>query len=148
MPSLPDFLRTFADRRQCFADLLEFSKRQLGLVESDDYAQLLGLLGGKQRIIGRLETIGKARPRLWDEWRAVRDRLSALERQACEQTLAESESLLVQILEHERASTDRLTRRRDETAYELRGVATGSRVNQAYGDSFAHATHRHLDMDQ
>ncbi len=148
MPPLPEFLQTFADRRQCFVDLLEFSKRQMELVESDDYAQLLGLLGGKQRIIGRLETIGKGRPRLWEEWRAVRDRLSPPERQACERTLAETETLLAQLLEHERASTECLTRRRDQTARELRAVATGSRVNQAYGDSFTPVTHRHLDLDQ
>jgi hypothetical protein len=148
MLSLPDFLQTFADRRQCFVELLEFSKRQLGLVEADDYAQLLGLLGGKQRIIGRLETIGKGRPRLWEEWRALRDRLSPPERQACERTLAETESLLAQLLEHERAGTECLTRRRDQSARELRAVATGSRVNEAYGESLAPVTHRHLDRDQ
>ena len=79
MPSSTDFLQTFADRRQCFSDLLELSRRQLGLVESDDYAQLLGLLGGKQRIIGRLEALGRARPQLWDEWRAARAELAPSE---------------------------------------------------------------------
>jgi hypothetical protein len=148
MPASPDFLQTFADRRQCFVELLELSRRQLGLVESDDYPQLLGLLGGKQRIIGRLETIGKARPRLWDDWRQARDRLAPRDRQACEQTLAETEALLAQLLEHERISTECLARRRDQTAQQLRAVATGSRVNQAYGESLAPATHRHLNLDQ
>jgi hypothetical protein len=75
MPSSRDFLETFGDRRRCFADLLELSQRQLALVEQDDYPQLLGLLGGKQQIIGRLELIGRSRPRLWEEWREERDRL-------------------------------------------------------------------------
>jgi hypothetical protein len=148
MPSTRDFLTTFADRRQCFAELLELSKRQLGLVESDDYAQLLNLLGGKQRVLRRLEAIGRGRPQLWDEWRTERERLSSSDRRACERTLAETEALLEQLLEHERVSTESLTRRRDRTAQELRAVATGSRVNLAYGESLAPVTHRHLDRDQ
>lgn len=148
MPSPRDFLETFGDRRRCFAELLELSQRQLALVEQDDYPQLLGLLGGKQKIIARLELIGRSRPRLWEEWRAERDCLAPPVRQACEQTLAESEALLARLLEHERASTDTLVRRRDHTARQLRAVATGSHVNHAYGDSLAPATHRHLDTDQ
>jgi hypothetical protein len=148
MPRPSDFLQTFTDRRQCFADLLELSKRQLGLVEADEYSRLLGLLGGKQQIIGRLETIGKAQPNLWDAWRQERDRLAPQARQACEQILAETESLLAELLEHERVGTDRLAHRRDQTAHQLRTVAAGSRVNQAYRDSLAPVTHRHLDLDQ
>ena len=148
MPPATDFLRTFADRQQHIAELLELSQRQLDLVESDDYSRLLGLLGGKQQIISRLEDIGKGRPRLWEEWRAERDRLPAPDRQACEQALAETEALLARLLEQERVSTESLARRRDHTARELRSVAAGSRVNQAYGDSLAPVTHRLLDRDQ
>jgi hypothetical protein len=144
----PEFLKIFTDRQQCFAELLELSQKQLGLVEADEYTQLLGLLGGKQKIITRLDMIGKARPQLWDEWRLERDRLAPRIRQACEQALAETEALLSQLLESERVGTERLTRRRDETARALRTIASGSRVNQAYRDSLAPVTHRHLDLDQ
>jgi hypothetical protein len=147
MPPANDFLRTFADRRQCIADLLELSQRQHDLVESDDYSRLLGLLGGKQQIISRLEAIGKGRPQLWDEWREERGRLAPNDRQRCEQTLAETEALLAELLEQERVSTESLARRRDHTARQLRSVAAGSRVNQAYGESLAPMTHRFLDRD-
>ena len=82
MPAHSDYFRTFQDRRQCFADLLELSRRQLQLVETDDYPQLLGLLGGKQQILGRLEAISIREPRLWDEWRRERDRVALATRQA------------------------------------------------------------------
>src|SRR5262249_9549529 len=144
----PEFLKIFNDRQQCFAELLELSQKQLGLVEADEYAQLLGLLGGKQQIIARLDTIGKTRPQLWDEWRLERDRLAPRIRRECEQALAETEALLSQLLESERVGTERLARRRDETARALRTVASGTRVNQAYRDSLAPVTHRHLDLDQ
>ncbi len=148
MSSTSDFLTIFADRKQCFADLLDLSQRQLGLVEADDYTQLLGLLGGKQQIIGRLEALGRIRPALWDDWRAERERLAPPARTACEETLAQTETLLARLLEHERISTEALARRRDQTARELRTLAAGSRVNQAYRDSLAPVTHRHLDRDQ
>jgi len=148
MPAHSDYFRTFQDRRQCFADLLELSRRQLQLVETDDYPQLLGLLGGKQQILGRLEAISIREPRLWDEWRRERDRVALATRQACEQTLADTEVLLAELLEHERISTDTLARRREQTARQLQAVAGGSRVNQAYRDCLAPATHRHLDLDQ
>ncbi|MBI3864709.1 MAG: hypothetical protein HY290_22760 [Planctomycetia bacterium] len=147
MPAAPDFIKTFHDRRQCFAELLALSERQLGLVESDDYTQLLGVLGGKQQIIGRLEAIAGDAPRLWDDWRRERDRLPQATRDACEQTLAETQSLLERLLEHERVSTETLSRRRDETQAQLRSVTGGARVNQAYRDSLSPLTHRLLDRD-
>jgi hypothetical protein len=148
MPAPADYFRTFQDRRTCFVDLLQLSRRQLELVESDDYPQLLGLLGGKQQIIGRLEAISVREPRLWDEWRRDRNYLAPVVRQACEQTLAETEVVLAELLEHERVSTDTLARRREQTARQLQAVASGSRVNQAYRDCLAPATHRHLNMDR
>jgi hypothetical protein len=148
MPLPSDYVRTFQDRRQCFADLLELSRRQLQLVETDDYPQLLGLLGGKQQILGRLEAISIREPHLWDDWRRERDGLARATRQACEQTLADTELLLAELLEHERLSTDTLARRREQTARQLQAVAGGSRVNQAYRDCLAPVTHRHLDLDQ
>ena len=148
MPAPLDFITTFEDRRQCFADMLQISRCQLGLVETDDYSQLLRLLGGKQQIIGRLEAISSRLPRLWDDWRRERERLAPLAREACEQTLADTEALLAELLEHERVSTETLARRRDQTAQQLAAVAGGSRANQAYRDCLAPVTHRHLDLDQ
>ncbi len=148
MPAALDFIPTFKDRRQCFADLLQISRSQLGLVETDDYTQLLRLLGGKQQIIGRLEAISGREPQLWDEWRRDRERLAPQARRDCEQTLAETETLLAALLEHERIATETLARRRDETAQQLAAVAGGSRVNQAYRDCLAPVTHRLLDLDQ
>jgi hypothetical protein len=148
MPASHDFIATFKDRRQCFADLLQISRTQLGLVESDDYSQLLRLLGGKQQIIGRLEAISSHEPQLWDKWRRERERLAPGARELCEQALAETETLLSELLEHERIATESLARRRDQTALQLAAVAGGSRVNQAYSDCLAPVTHRHLDLDQ
>jgi hypothetical protein len=142
----PDFLTLFVQRRQHFSELLQLSRGQLALVEADDHAQLLSLLGAKQRVIGRLEELGQHRPELWQEWRRDRDRLSPTQRSSCEATLAETESLLAELLENERVCTETLSRRRDATRRELQRVVHGSHVNQAYRDSLAPSTHRHLDV--
>lgn len=147
MPAATDFIAVFRDRRQCFAGLLELSRQQLALVETDDYTQLLALLGNKQQIIGRLEAIAAGAPRLWDDWRRERERLPAESRAACERTLAESEALLARLIELERAGTETLARRRDQTQEQLRSVTGGARANLAYRDCLAPVTHRHLDTD-
>lgn len=146
--SAPDYVAMFGERRKCFAALLELSRRQSGLVETDDYTELLNVLGKKQQIIGHLEEVGSRRPHLWQEWRRDRDRLPKAARQACEISLAESESLLAELMEHERVSTETLARRRDETRRELQSVTSGVRVNHEYRDSLAPVTHRHLDVGQ
>jgi hypothetical protein len=69
-------------------------------------------------------------------------------RRSCEAALAESETLLAELLEHERESTTVLARRRDETRRQLQNIASGGQANEAYRDTLAPATSRHLDVDQ
>lgn len=143
-----DYLRTFRERRQCFAELLLLSREQLGLIDGDDYPRLLAILGNKQRVIGRLEEIGKSQPRLGQTWQSQRDRLTPAARRACDETLAETESILATLLEQERISTDHLASRREATRQQLECVTAGAQVQEAYRDSLAPVTHRHLDLDQ
>lgn len=142
----PDFLQTFTDRRHCFAELRALSLEQLSLIDTDDYSRLLSILGSKQRIIGRLEEIGRTHPLLWQDWKLRRDRLESDTRTDCDAILAETEAILADLLEHERASTDHLSRRRDETQLQLQRVTTGTQAQAAYRDSLAPTTHRHLDI--
>lgn len=146
--SQPDFLKTWNYRRQCFHELLALSRQQFRLIEADDYQQLLSVLGNKQRLIGRLEELGKLQPQIFQEWKIHRDSLPAAERQACEDALEQTEDILSQLLEEERICTEFVARRRSETQIEIRGVTVGAHAHQAYGDSLAPATYRHLDIDQ
>lgn len=143
-----EFLQVFHERRGCFAELLRLSREQSELVESEDYDRLLSLLAGKQRVIGRLEEIGRARPELWRLWRASRDSLTGVSRRTCEEILVETETMLSELMERERVSTEALTKRRNDTQRQLHCVAAGARVNDEYRDSLAPATNRFLDLDQ
>ena len=143
-----DLLQAFTSRRQCFAELLELSREQFRLIDEDDYTRLLRILGSKQRIIGRLEEIGKTYPRLGQEWKTRRDRLSTATRRACDETLAATDAMLAEIMEQERISTEHLARRREETRLQLQSVAAGAHAQTAYRDSLAPVTHRLLDVGQ
>lgn len=143
-----NFLQAFTDRHRCFSELLRFSQQQRALIDSDDYTQLLAILGSKQRVIGRLEEIGRMHPALGQDWKQQRDSLPAADRSLCDEQLAATEVLLEELMELERTSTDQLARRRDETQLELHRVTTGAQAQAAYRDSLAPRTHRHLDVGQ
>lgn len=143
-----DFLATFRERRDSFAELLDLSQEQLQLIESDDYAQLLAILGRKQRILGRLEEIHRLHPRLAAEWKQYRDRLAPAARAECDRCLAETERLLEQLMTQEREGTDRIAERRQQTRTELQSVTEGARAHQAYGQTHARSTNRLLSVDQ
>lgn len=135
-------------RRQHCRNLLDLSRRQRTLIDDSDYSQLLSILGQKQRLLGRLDELNKEHPDLKTRWKQIRDTGDAEWRDDCEHILAETESLLAELIEEEQHSTDHLTRKRDATQKELQAVSQGSRVHDAYRESLAPATHRHLDIGQ
>ncbi len=143
-----DFLRIFNDRRRCFADLLALSREQLRFIEDDNYPRLLSILGGKQRIIGRLEALTRDRPGLLADWQLQRAVLPAAERSACEAALAETESILAELLQHEQIGADHLAQRRDQTRLQLQHVTAGALAQRAYQDNLSPSSHRQLNIDQ
>jgi hypothetical protein len=142
------YVRLFRARRDYCAALAQLSRGQLDLIEADDYTQLLVVLGRKQGLLGRMEELRLGQPELWREWRQDRDQLDAESRQACEELLAETESILRELNQHEQLSTDTLTRRRDQTRRQLESVSGGLRAHEAYGADHAGPTHRRLDIGQ
>ncbi|MGE3315592.1 MAG: flagellar export chaperone FlgN [Planctomycetaceae bacterium] len=143
-----NMLTVLNTRRQHCRNLLELSRRQRDLIDASDYSQLLTILGQKQRLLGRLDELNREHPDLKSRWKQIRDTGDADWRDDCEHVLAETESLLAELIEEEQDSTDHLTRKRDTTQKELQAVTQGSRVHDAYRESLAPATHRHLDIGQ
>ena len=142
------YLILFRARQQCFEDLLSLANAQLAFIEQDDYTGLLGLLGQKQRSIGRLEELARTHPNLISEWRQQRDSFPANERQACESALETSESLLETLMQLDARCTDIIAARRAQTQQALRSVNAAAETQTAYRDTLAPVTHRHLDIGQ
>jgi hypothetical protein len=143
---IPDFSALFHTRREHYRALLELSRRQIDLIAADDYTGLLVVLGQKQRLLGRLDEMNGQHADLKRQWHDRRESLDPDLRDDCEHILAETEAILAQLLEEEQQSAGRLTERRDETRRQLQTISRGSQVHDAYRDTLAPATHRHLDV--
>jgi hypothetical protein len=142
------YLQAFRTRRDYCRSLLELSKRQPELIDRDDYTLLMETLGQKQRILGRMEELKTRHADISKSWPHDKSLLAADDRHACEELLAESEQLLVQLMTCEQQSTDSLIERRNRTESELHSLAEGSRVHEAYRDAHTPAARPRLDVDQ
>jgi hypothetical protein len=144
--TLSEFERLLEDRRAQCLRLLELSFRQRDFIAREDYTALLGLLGQKQQILGRLDEQKERQPALVEFWRTRRDGLPAGPRDRCERLLVGIESALAQLVGEEQASSEHLARRRDATRHELERLHQGAEVHRAYRDGTDPAAHRHLDV--
>lgn len=143
-----DFLRIFAAHRACCQNLLDLSRSQDRLIRDEDYTQLLVVLGKKQKVLNRMEEFSKHRPQIESLWKADRDNLDADLRQRCEDLLLQTENDLAELVRQEQHSSQEITQRHAATRNELLNIEQGGRVNEAYRDTLAPATHRRLDVGQ
>ena len=143
-----DFLTVFQSRRDHCQALLELSRTQQELIRSDDFTGLLVVLGRKQLILGRLDEMKTRHREMFARWNTVREAFDTETRIDCDHVLAETEAVLAELIQEEDSSTQHIIRRRDEAHGELLALTDGSRVNHAYRDALAPATHRHLDVNQ
>ena len=143
-----DFLTLFQSRRDHCHALLNLSRTQQELIRADDYTGLLVVLGQKQMILGRLDEVTSRHREIISQWQSLREQLDAETRLNCDHVLAETEAILAELIEEENNSTQGIVRRRDAAHSELQSLQQGNRVNHAYRDALAPATHRYLDLDQ
>ncbi len=144
-----NILDVLNERREHCRELLELSRVQRQLIDTDNYAGLLLVLGRKQRILGSLDALASPGPNLKQVWRAERDSMDESLREECEHVLAETEALFVELLQEETDSTEYLTRRRDSTQQQLQAVAKGPQMHTSKRARVTTpATYKHLDVGQ
>lgn len=145
---MTDYPKLFSIRLEYSKRLLKLSVQQQDLIDQDDYSGLLDVLGTKQRLLGQLDQYTKQLPTLWEKWVRDREELSIEQRKTCEQILNESEKVLAKLLKNEDSSTQCMAERCDQTKRQIQSLNQGAKVGEAYRDSLAPATHRHLNIDQ
>lgn len=143
-----NYSKLFSVRLEYSRALLKLSIQQQELIDQDDYSGLLDVLGKKQRLLGQLDQYTKQLPKVWEHWKIERELLSAEERESCEGILSESEAVLSELLKNEDTSTQCMVDRRDRTKHQIQSLNQGEKVGEAYRDSLAPVTHRHLNIDQ
>lgn len=134
MPSFTpqQFLTAFQTRQACCSALLELSRQQAGMIASDQFADLGEILSSKQALIDHLGRFGDEHRALQRAWPHEREGLPAADRARCEALLADTETLLADLLQEEQSSTRQLVSRRDSTQRELQAIAVGTQAQEAY----------------
>lgn len=132
-------------KHECLTQLRDLGLRQDALIASDDMSRLLQLLGVKQRLLGELQEIERGLDPFRQQDPEARQWRSPAARESCAQALRGCESLLAEIVAHEKQSETELRRRRDETAAQLEGFHATSRTRGAYAAG-GKTDSAHLDL--
>ena len=132
-----DLLAELIERRhRCVVELHRLGIEQEQLIQAGDMGRLLQSLSVKQKQLAQLQQIQhELRPFHNQDPDARRWRSQQIRRR-CAALLAESESLLAEIVEREKQNEQQLCRRRDQAAARLEGFHTASQARGAYA---AHA---------
>jgi hypothetical protein len=134
------------ERRANCRQLLDLARQQNRFIQSNDYSQLMSILGQKQRILGRMDEFNRRHADLARKWITLRETGQTDLRGRCETALSEIETILAELLELEKEGAEHLTQHRDATRRQLESISQGSRVHDVYRDSLAPVSHRHLDL--
>ncbi len=148
LSTLEEIRDVLQHRRKHCHDLLELSRRQIEFIETNDFTQLMSTLAQKQRILGRLDEVKRRYPELSRQWVTLRDSGMPAIRTVCESLIADTESILAELLESEKEGTTQLSQRRDATRRQLEAVSQGVHVNQSYADTTPVLNHRFLNTNR
>jgi hypothetical protein len=143
-----DIPKILTKQRDLCESLLNCSKRQLPLIDSEQYSELREVISLKQRLLEQWEVVKRERPQFVRTWQVRKAHLSSEDRNTCETLIVEIEKLYEQLLTEEQQGIETLMHRRDQTQSQLQGISNGARAQRAYLDNLAPATHRHIDVGQ
>jgi hypothetical protein len=121
-----DLLDVLQRRREYCRAMLELSRRQTGLIDDENFAELLQLIVQKQRVLEHLAELGQTFGGIVDFWKSARDRLAADARSKCQAAIDDAESLLAESMALEKQGTEALSQRRDETQGRLKEIGEES----------------------
>ncbi len=122
-----------------YQELEELSRRQPGLIESDDTDGLLALLAQRQAVIDRLGELNAELGPIRAEWPRLSRTLTERDRDACRETIDGIAGLAQVIAERDALDRSTLERRRSAVASELSSLSAGRSAVGAYGPRRADA---------
>jgi len=120
--SQSELLTVLETRREYCRAMLELSREQQALIESNRHSELLQVVAKKQRVLEGLQQLGTSFGGLSRCWRGIRDHLPPDLKAACEAALAESEQLLAAVVAEENRGLEQLASHRDMMQRKLQEV--------------------------
>jgi hypothetical protein len=120
-------------RRKCLTQLRDLGVRQLQLVAAGEISNLLRVAGAKQQLIVALQALEKQLTPFHEQDPESRAWASPEARARCASDAETCRQLIQEVMVMEQDGERQMTARRDQVAGQLRSVATGGRVREAYG---------------
>ena len=121
-----------AKRRKCLTQLRDLATRQMEMIAGGEMAELLRLVSAKQQLIVALQAIERQLTPFHDEDPESRRWESVAARARCADDAEACRTLVQEVMAIEQAGERLMVERRDAVASQLRTVAAGSRVRDAY----------------
>jgi hypothetical protein len=119
-------------RRKCLTQLRDLGLRQAELIAAGEMGALLKLIAAKQQLIVALQSLEKRLTPFHEQDARIRQWESTEARARCAADAEACRRLIDEVMAMEQESEMQMTRRRDELAGQLRLVASGGRVREAY----------------
>ena len=119
-------------RRKCLAQLRDLGVRQASHIAAGEMSELLRLFGAKQQLISALQGLEQQLSPFHGENPEARRWESPAARAQCARDAEACRELIQQVMAMEQDGEREMTARRDQVAQQLRTVAAGGRVHEAY----------------
>ena len=111
-----------SEQRDLYARLASLADHQRSLIADREPERLLEVLGERQKIVDRLESLAeRLRPRQ-RQWQQIREQMADSERQRADQLVSETNALLSAIIQKDEADVQLLAESKTSTATNAAGL--------------------------
>ena len=121
------------EQRSLYSQLGELAGTQRGLITGGEPEQLLSVLGERQKLVDRLDTLGGRMKPYLESWKAFRATLAPADALRVDRLLGEVNTMLAGILEKDKADAQLLAARKSATGKAMEAVSVGRQAEAAYG---------------
>lgn len=133
LPAFPAVERLLDGQAKLYRDLEALSTRQGELIDSERTDELLTLLGEREQVLTRIQTLNDAISPVRARWQEFLTGLDAIQRSKVGTLVDQITALIEGIAERDRQDRQRMESARDRVADELAGLDRTRRAAGAYG---------------
>jgi hypothetical protein len=120
------------EQRTLYSQLGELAGTQRGLITGGEPEQLLSVLGERQKLVDRLDAIGRRMKPYLESWKGFRATMAPVDALRVDRLLGDVNTMLAGILEKDKADAQLLAARKSSTAKAMEAVSIGRQAGAAY----------------
>ena len=140
---LMDLLR---QEQALYETFLEFSRRQLTVIQAGEVSDLLSLLGRKQELLAQIDRVERELAPAKAHWDQVRASFSDAERAAVEALIDAVRGVLEELIGLEKKGEESLRAQRRKTLDRIEQAERGTQLGAAYGAGAKPVVNRYVDI--